>query len=81
MNGNGYNMTYGGDGTNGYVWTQEDKQKMSESMKTYFFLSIFYIFSLHVCMILYSIVTNDFRFCTNPVLEVGCWQLSIHSQY
>ena len=36
MDGNGYNMTYGGDGTNGYVWTKEDKQKMSESMKTYF---------------------------------------------
>jgi len=29
-NGHGYNMTLGGEGTNGYVYTEEDKQKMSE---------------------------------------------------
>jgi len=34
-NGRGYNMTYGGEGTNGYVYTEEDKQKMSESAKKY----------------------------------------------
>jgi len=34
-NGVGYNMTYGGDGTNGYVFTEEDKQKISESVKKY----------------------------------------------
>jgi hypothetical protein len=34
---NGYNMTYGGDcGTNGYVYTEEDKQKMSEISKKQF---------------------------------------------
>jgi hypothetical protein len=36
MNGNGYNMTLGGEGTNGYVYTEEDKQKMSERMKERF---------------------------------------------
>jgi hypothetical protein len=36
MNNNGYNMTYGGDGLNGYVFTEEDKQKMSEKRKKYF---------------------------------------------
>ena len=35
MNNNGYNMTYGGEGTNGYVFTEEDRQKMSESQKKY----------------------------------------------
>ena len=35
-NGNGYNMTYGGEGTNGYVFTEEDKQKRSEITKKYF---------------------------------------------
>jgi len=30
-NGHGYNMTYGGEGTNGYVYTEADKQKMSEA--------------------------------------------------
>jgi len=35
-NGRGYNMTLGGEGTNGYVFTEEDKQKMSESAKNYF---------------------------------------------
>jgi hypothetical protein len=36
MNGCGYNMTLGGEGTNGYVFTDEDRQKMSESAKKYF---------------------------------------------
>ena len=36
MNKNGYNMTYGGEGTNGYVYTEAVKQKMSEIMKKYF---------------------------------------------
>jgi len=36
MNGNGYNMTYGGEGTNGYVFTEEDNQKNSEKRKKYF---------------------------------------------
>ena len=31
MNERGYNMTYGGEGFNGYVRTDEDKQKMSDS--------------------------------------------------
>lgn len=34
-NGFGYNMTYGGDGTNGYVFTEENKQKISEAGKKY----------------------------------------------
>jgi hypothetical protein len=36
MNENGYNMTYGGEGANGYVNTEEDKQKMSNIKKKYF---------------------------------------------
>jgi hypothetical protein len=36
MNGNGYNMTFGGEGTNGYVFTEEDNKKNSERMKKYF---------------------------------------------
>jgi hypothetical protein len=36
MNENGYNMTYGGEGTNGYVFTEEDRQKSSEAKKKYF---------------------------------------------
>jgi hypothetical protein len=36
MNGNGYNMTNGGEGTNGYVFTEEDKQKMGKSQKKRF---------------------------------------------
>jgi len=35
-NGNGYNMTYGGEGTNGYVFTEEDNKKNSESQKKRF---------------------------------------------
>ena len=35
MNKKGYNMTLGGEGTNGYVFTEEDKQKMSESQKKF----------------------------------------------
>jgi len=34
MNGNGYNMTYGGEGVNGYVYTEEDRQQISEAQKT-----------------------------------------------
>ena len=36
IDGNGYNMTRGGEGTNGYVFTEEDKQKNSERKKQYF---------------------------------------------
>jgi hypothetical protein len=36
MDNNGYNMTRGGDGTNGYVFTDEDKQKISEERKKYY---------------------------------------------
>ena len=36
MNGNGYNMTFGGEGTNGYVFTEEDNKKNSERKKKYF---------------------------------------------
>ena len=35
MNKNGYNMTYGGEGVTGYVYTEEDKQKISEMCKKY----------------------------------------------
>ena len=31
IDGYGYNMTYGGEGMNGYVITEEDRQQMSES--------------------------------------------------
>jgi hypothetical protein len=34
--GNGYNMTFGGEGTNGYVFTENDKQNLSKRMKKYF---------------------------------------------
>ena len=34
--GKGYNMTYGGDGLNGYIYTEEDRKKMSKSRKKYF---------------------------------------------
>jgi len=33
MNKNGYNMTYGGEGTTCYVYTEVFKQKMSEHKK------------------------------------------------
>ena len=36
MNERGYNMTYGGEGTNGYVYTEEDNKKKSERRKQYF---------------------------------------------
>ena len=36
MNGNGYNMTYGGEGVNGYVPTEEVKQRVSEGQKKRF---------------------------------------------
>jgi hypothetical protein len=35
IDGYGYNMTYGGEGTNGYVFTEEDRKKMSESALKY----------------------------------------------
>lgn len=35
-NSNGYNMTYGGEGTNGYIFTDEDKKKQSDKRKKYF---------------------------------------------
>lgn len=36
IDGYGYNMTYGGEGTGGYVYTEEDKKKMSEIQKRRF---------------------------------------------
>jgi hypothetical protein len=36
MNKNGYNMTYGGEGTLGYIHTEENNQKNRERMKKYF---------------------------------------------
>jgi hypothetical protein len=36
MNENGYNMTYGGEGTNGYVYTDEDREKISKAQKKRF---------------------------------------------
>lgn len=35
IDGYGYNMTYGGDGITGYVFTKEDREKMSKAQKTY----------------------------------------------
>lgn len=32
----GYNMTLGGEGTNGYIFTQEDREKLSVSNKKYY---------------------------------------------
>ena len=36
IDGNGYNMTLGGEGTLGYIYTEEDKIKMSERQKKYY---------------------------------------------
>jgi hypothetical protein len=36
MNRNGYNMTYGGEGISGYIFTEEDNRKNSERQKKYF---------------------------------------------
>ena len=36
MNGKGYNMTKGGEGINGYVHTEEDKQRAIEGRKKYY---------------------------------------------
>ena len=35
MNKNGYNMTHGGEGTNGYIYTEEDNKKNSERQTKY----------------------------------------------
>jgi len=35
-NGKGYNMTYGGEGNSGYVYTEVDKEKMSKGSIKYF---------------------------------------------
>ena len=36
MNKNGYNMTHGGEGTNGYIYTEYDNKKNSERIKKYY---------------------------------------------
>ena len=36
IEGHGYNMTYGGEGFSGYIRTEDDKKKMSESQKKRF---------------------------------------------
>jgi len=36
IEGHGYNMTYGGEGTNGYIYTEDDKKKISEAQKKRF---------------------------------------------
>jgi group I intron endonuclease len=36
INGYGYNMTLGGEGTNGYVFTEEDNKKNSEKLKKHY---------------------------------------------
>ena len=36
IDGYGYNMTYGGEGTGGYVRTEKDKQRASEAQSNYF---------------------------------------------
>ena len=36
IDGYGYNMTYGGEGTSGYVFTEEDRKKNSERLKKYY---------------------------------------------
>ena len=35
IDGNGYNMTYGGDGNHGYIFTEEIKEQMSNNRKKY----------------------------------------------
>ena len=35
-NDKGYNMTLGGDGTHGYVFTKADKKKISQRQKAYY---------------------------------------------
>lgn len=35
-NGNGYNMTFGGEGANGYIFTEDDRIKLSISLKKFF---------------------------------------------
>lgn len=34
--GRGYNMTYGGEGSRGYIYTEEDKQRAREAQTNYF---------------------------------------------
>ena len=36
LNKNGYNMTFGGEGLNGYVYTEEDNRKNSERIKKHY---------------------------------------------
>jgi hypothetical protein len=36
INKNGYNMTYGGEGTTGYVYTEEQRKEQSNRIKKYF---------------------------------------------
>ena len=36
INGKGYNMTFGGEGLSGYIYTEKDKQKQSEKRRMYF---------------------------------------------
>jgi len=36
IHGNGYNMTYGGEGNHGYIFTEEDKKNMSDGQKKRF---------------------------------------------
>ena len=36
INGKGYNMTFGGEGLIGYIYTEEDKQKQSKRRRIYF---------------------------------------------
>tara|TARA_Y100000361_G_C11158356_1_gene345621 strand:+ start:166 stop:1248 length:1083 start_codon:yes stop_codon:yes gene_type:complete len=35
-NKKGYNMTHGGEGCNGYIFTEEDKAKLSQSLQKYY---------------------------------------------
>lgn len=36
LDGHGYNMTFGGEGNHGYVYTEEDKQRISQAQKMRF---------------------------------------------